>query len=117
PSDGALALAWRQIHNPLIWMLIASAALAMALDKTLDGLVVLAVVIANSGIGFVQELRASRTIDALLELLPEHATVMRGGRRTVVGAPELVPGDIVLLVVGADRAAGLLRRRGDPLGG
>ena len=61
--DGPLTLLWRQIHNPLIWVLIASGAVAMVVDwegeGPKNGIVILAVVLINSVIGFVQEYRAA----------------------------------------------------------
>src|SRR5690606_24334094 len=55
--DGALTLLWRQINNPLIWVLIASGAVAMAVDwdgeGIKNGIVIFAVVVINSLIGFV----------------------------------------------------------------
>jgi magnesium-transporting ATPase (P-type) len=99
-GESPAKLLWHQIHNPLIWMLVASAGLAVTLGKTLDGLVVRAVVVANGGIGFLQEFRASRAIGALLDLLPDEATAWRDGRRTTLAAGELVPGDIVDLTAG-----------------
>jgi Ca2+-transporting ATPase len=57
-KDGALKVLWRQINNPLIWVLIGSSTLATALGKITDGMVVLAVVVVNSIIGFIQEYKA-----------------------------------------------------------
>ena len=99
-GDSPLRLLWRQINNPLIWVLIGASTLAVALGKLADGLVVAGVVVANAAIGFLQELRAARAIDALLDLVPEQATVMRDGRRRTLPASKLVPGDIVLLASG-----------------
>src|SRR5690606_415859 len=70
-SEGPLVILWRQINNPLIWVLNGSAALAMALGKVTDGAVVLAVVAINTLIGFFQEFRASKAIEALLDMVPE----------------------------------------------
>ncbi|HAZ30316.1 TPA: cation transporter, partial [Candidatus Acetothermia bacterium] len=98
--DTALDLLWRQIHNPLIWVLIASAAVAMVVDPTgglKTGLVILAVVVLNAIIGFAQEFKAGKAIEALSRLVPQNAAVMRDGRKITVPATELVPGDIVLL--------------------
>ncbi|HSW42795.1 MAG TPA: HAD-IC family P-type ATPase [Patescibacteria group bacterium] len=95
-----LRLIWRQINNPLIWVLIGAAAVAIAFGKYVDGSVVMAVVVLNTIIGFIQEFRASRAIEALLEMVPENATVTRDGRTQVVPASEVVPGDIVLLGAG-----------------
>lgn len=117
-SDGALVLLWRQINSPLIWVLIASGAVAMAADwhgeGIKNGLVILAVVVVNSVIGFVQEFRAGRAIEALTRMMPESITVSRDGRRVSVPVPEVVPGDVVHLASG-DRVpadARLIRARG-----
>ena len=90
-------LLWRQLSSPLIVVLIASGTLALALGEVADGAVVLAVVVANSAIGFVQEWRAGRAIQALAALVPERATVVRDGARSELDAEQVVPGDIVEL--------------------
>src|SRR5437868_5746238 len=82
-QNGPLRVLFRQINNPLIWVLLGSAALAMALGKVTDGLVVLAVVVLNTFIGFVQEFRAGKAIEALSLMVPEVATVLRGGKVTL----------------------------------
>ena len=107
-GHGALRLLVRQLDSPLIWVLIAASAVAILLGKVLDGLVVLAVVVVNTIIGFIQEYRASKAIDALLRMVPETATVLRDGRRTVIDAAEVVPGDVVSLAAG-DRVPADLR--------
>jgi magnesium-transporting ATPase (P-type) len=99
-GDGPLRLLWRQIDNPLVWVLTGSAALAIALGKITDGLVVLAVIVLNTILGFLQEFRASRAIEALARMVPESATVLRAGRRAAVPVADLVPGDVVLLASG-----------------
>ncbi|MBZ4416253.1 HAD-IC family P-type ATPase [Myxococcus sp. RHSTA-1-4] len=99
-AEGPLKLLWRQINNPLIWVLIASAVLAIAMGKVTDGLVVAAVVVLNTLIGFVQEYRAGKAIEALSAMVPEIATVMRGGHKVSVPAASLVPGDVVQLASG-----------------
>ena len=99
-GDGPLVLLARQINGPLVWVLIAAAAVAIVLGKITDGLVVLAVVVLNSLIGFVQELRAGRAIEALRSMVPEQATVRRAGRTEIALAEALVPGDIVVLASG-----------------
>jgi magnesium-transporting ATPase (P-type) len=99
-GDGPLRILWRQIDNPLIWVLLASSAVAIALGKTTDGLVVLAVVVLNSLIGFVQEYRASRAIEALRGMVPEYAIALRDGEKRQVPVADLVPGDLVLLASG-----------------
>src|SRR5688572_19933230 len=95
--EPAATLLWRQLSSPLILVLIASGVVALALGEIADGAVVLAVVVANSLIGFVQEWRAGRAIQALSALVPERATVVRDGQRSRLDAEAVVPGDIVEL--------------------
>ncbi|MGZ8649333.1 MAG: HAD-IC family P-type ATPase, partial [Solirubrobacteraceae bacterium] len=95
--EPAWALLWRQLSSPLIVVLIASGAVALALGEVADGAVVLAVVAANSVIGFVQEWKAGRAIQALAALVPERATVVRDGSGAQLDAEQVVPGDIVEL--------------------
>jgi magnesium-transporting ATPase (P-type) len=96
-----------QFHNPLIYVLLAAAALTLWLEDYVDAGVIAAVVLANALIGFVQEGKAERALDAVRAMLAEHAVVLRGGERHCIAAGELVPGDIVLLESGAKVPADL----------
>jgi len=100
PADSVVQLLWRQINNPLIWVLLGAAGLAIGLGKVTDGLVVLSVVLINAVIGFIQEFKAGRAIEALSGMVPQNATVVRDGRSVMVPAVEVVPGDMVLLAAG-----------------
>ncbi len=102
-GDTVLDLIWRQINNPLIWVLIVSAAVAMAVDPTggmKNGLVIMAVVVLNTIIGFVQEYKAGKAIEALTRMVPENVSVLREGNKLTRPAADLVPGDVVLLASG-----------------
>ncbi len=99
-KDGVLKVLWRQINNPLIWVLIGSSTLATALGKITDGMVVLAVVVVNSIIGFIQEYKAGKAIEALSNMVPENATVIRNGNIITIPVSEIVPGDIVQVAAG-----------------
>ncbi|HQH26462.1 MAG TPA: HAD-IC family P-type ATPase, partial [Oligoflexia bacterium] len=98
--EGPLELIWRQINNPLIYVLLASAALAIGMNKILDGIVVLGVVVLNALIGFIQEYKAGKAIDALSGLVPEMCSVFRDGAKVSVPAADLVPGDVIYLEAG-----------------
>lgn len=83
-GPSALRILWEQVRSPMLYVLIASGFLAIAMGKTIDGLVILGVVVVNALIGFLQEYRAGRAIRALMDIVPQTATVLRGGRRCVV---------------------------------
>ncbi len=89
-----------QFHHVLIYVLIASAGVTAALQHWIDTGVILAVVIVNAVIGFVQEGRAEQAMEAIRDMLAPHSAVLRDGRRRSVEAAALVPGDIVLLEAG-----------------
>ena len=89
-----------QFHNILIYVLLASAAITMVLGHIVDALVILAVVIANAIIGFVQEGKAEQAMNAIRQMLAPRANVLRNGERRTIPGDTLVPGDIVLLEAG-----------------
>ena len=89
-----------QFHNILIYVLLGSAAATAFLDHLLDTGVILAVVLANVVIGFVQEGKAEKAMDAIRHLLALQATVLRDGERRSIDGEQLVPGDIVVLEAG-----------------
>jgi calcium-translocating P-type ATPase len=110
--DGPWLLLWRQLRSPLILVLIACGIIAMLVDMhgagIKNGIVILAVVVINSIIGFIQEFKAGKAIEALSQMVPETVRLLRDGRSISVSAAELVPGDIVLLASG-DRVPADLR--------
>ncbi|MBD3244079.1 MAG: HAD-IC family P-type ATPase [Chitinivibrionales bacterium] len=99
-SESLWKLLFRQINNPLIYVLIGSAALAVAMGKVTDGLVVAGVVVVNALIGFVQEARSRRAIEALQQMVPDTVVTVRDGNPVSIESALLVPGDIVALQSG-----------------
>jgi len=87
-------------HNILIYVLIGSAVITAFLDHWIDTGVIVAVVIANAMIGFIQEGKAEKAMDAIRHMLAPHASVVRNGERISIDGQALVPGDIVLLEAG-----------------
>jgi magnesium-transporting ATPase (P-type) len=73
-----------------------------------DTIVILLVVLANAGIGFVQEGRAERALDAIRDMISPQCSVIRDGHRVTLPAEDLVPGDLVVLDAG-DRVPADLR--------
>jgi magnesium-transporting ATPase (P-type) len=90
-----------QFHNILIYILIAAAGVTGLLGEWIDTAVILAVVVINALIGFIQEGKAEKALEAISRELSPHATVRRDGRRDTIDAKAVVPGDIVLLKPGA----------------
>ncbi len=89
-----------QFHNLLIYVLIAAGIVTSLLNHWIDSGVIFGVVIINALIGFIQEGKAERALDAIRNMLSHKAMVKRDGRFISLLAEELVPGDIVLLQSG-----------------
>ncbi len=89
-----------QFHNVLIYVLLGAAGVTAALGHWVDTSVIFGVVFINSLIGFVQEGKAEKSLEAIRNMLSLHAAVLRDGRRQEIDAVELVPGDVVLLASG-----------------
>lgn len=89
-----------QFNNVLIYVLIGAAVVTGALQHWIDTGVILAVVLANAVIGFLQEGKAETAMAAIRQMLAPRAAVLRDGRRVAVDGATLVPGDIVLLEAG-----------------
>jgi magnesium-transporting ATPase (P-type) len=100
PRRSALVRFLLQFHNILIYVLLGSAVITAAMGHLMDTLVIVAVVIANAIIGFIQEGKAERAMKSIRHMLAPRATVLRDGERRSVDSEALVPGDIVLLEAG-----------------
>ena len=83
----------RQLKSFVVYLLMAGAALSFALGDHLEGFAILAVIAINTVIGFVTELRAVRSTEALRQLGSTETTVRREGVAQRVSAEDLVPGD------------------------
>ncbi|ADE13089.1 cation-transporting P-type ATPase [Sideroxydans lithotrophicus] len=100
PRRGPLMRFLLQFHNVLIYVLLAAAFVTALLAHWVDTSVIVGVVAINAVIGFIQEGKAEQAMEAIRRMLSPEATVLRGGKRVVVAAETLVPGDIVLLQSG-----------------
>ncbi|MFW6290464.1 MAG: HAD-IC family P-type ATPase, partial [Mariniphaga sp.] len=89
-----------QFNNLLIYVLLAAAVVTALLGHWIDTLVILAVVIINAIIGFIQEGKAEKALESISKMLSLEAVVMRNGNKKTIQAEELVPGDIILLKSG-----------------
>jgi magnesium-transporting ATPase (P-type) len=113
-ARSALARFLQQFRSALIYFLLSAAVGAWVLGHAVDAAVILAVVLVNALVGFIQEGKAEKTLEAMRGLIAPGAAVLRDGERRNVPAASLVPGDVVLLEAG-DRVPAdlrLLRARG-----
>ena len=96
--------AWRllidQFTSAMIVVLLVAAAITALIGETKDTAIILAIVVFNGILGFIQEYRAEQAMDALKRMSSPDARVIRDGDVRSVPAREVVPGDIVLLEQG-----------------
>ena len=86
-----------QFKNPLIYIICVAGAISLLLGEINDAIIIGAVILLDSVIGYIQEYKAEEAVSALKSLVKEKATVFRGGARREIDAEELVPGDIVII--------------------
>ena len=89
-----------QFISPMILVLVAAAVITTIIGDTKDTVVILAIVVFNGVVGFVQEYRAGQAMDALKKMASPGARVVRGGEVRPLPAREVVPGDVLLLEAG-----------------
>ncbi|MEJ2097691.1 MAG: HAD-IC family P-type ATPase, partial [Deltaproteobacteria bacterium] len=89
-----------QFKQPLVIILLAATLITLFLAEYIDAGVIFAVVMVNAIIGFVQEAKAMKAIEALSRAMTSEATIIRDGRKIRIAAVQLVPGDLVLLQSG-----------------
>ncbi|MFZ5625516.1 MAG: cation-translocating P-type ATPase, partial [Gemmatimonadota bacterium] len=97
-----------QFHNVLIYVLMGAAAVTALLGQWVDSSVIVGVVVINATVGFIQEGKAEKALDAIRRMLSLKAAVYREDRLATVDAESLVPGDLVFVQSG-DRVPADLR--------
>ncbi|KAG0056448.1 P-type ATPase [Gryganskiella cystojenkinii] len=107
PRTSVFKMIWTQFTDFMILLLLAVAVLMAATRDFIPMAVLLIVVVLNAIIGFTQEYKAGRALDALSKLSVPVAQVLRDGKTSMINSEELVPGDIVILEEGESVPADL----------
>ncbi|MEJ2058393.1 MAG: HAD-IC family P-type ATPase, partial [Desulfofustis sp.] len=97
PKRSPLRRFLAQFNNVLIYVLLAAAVVTAMLADWVDAGVILGVVVINAIIGFIQEGKAEKAVDAIRDTLTHEALVKRDGKKLSVPVEDLVPGDVVFL--------------------
>lgn len=97
---GPFLLLLKQFVNPLIYLLVAAAAVSFAIGDVLDAFFILIVLLFNAVLGMVQEWQAQKEASELDKLVPQKATVLRNKRWIEIDSETLVPGDVARLMTG-----------------
>ncbi len=96
----ALSILLRQLRNPLLILLGAATLTAFFVGEHTDAVIILAIVGLSVGLGFFNEYRSERVVEALHASIRHNALVMRDGKPVPVDVTEIVPGDVVMLRTG-----------------
>ncbi len=89
-----------QLTDFMILVLIVVAIISGFLGDLTDTLIILAIIILNATVGFIQEYRSEKAMEALKNMVPSYARIMREGNTLEIASANLVPGDVVLLEAG-----------------
>ena len=108
PASGPLARLFRQLRNFLIYVLLGAVVITAVLGHWVDAGVILAVVVIQTLVGFIQEGRAEQALSVISHMLAPKARVIRSDGQHQINAAQLVPGDTVMLEAG-DRVPADLR--------
>ncbi|MBZ0215399.1 MAG: HAD-IC family P-type ATPase [Fimbriimonadaceae bacterium] len=100
PSANPFWVLLKQFMSPVVYLLLAAAGFALFLGELVEFTAIMAVLLINASIGFITELRAVRSMEALRELVTRSVVVRRNGRTTTIPAEQLVPSDIVIIDAG-----------------
>lgn len=103
-----LELFLQQFNQPLVYILLIAALITALLNEWVDASVIFGVVLVNAIVGYLQESKALKAIDALAKAVASDATVLRDGKKQRIPAAELTIGDVVYLQSG-DKAPADLR--------
>jgi Ca2+-transporting ATPase len=95
-----LQMVLSQLSDFMILILIAAAIISGIIGDLTDTIIILAIIIINAAVGFIQEYRAEKAMEALKNMAANHARILREGKMIDLPASNIVPGDVVVLEAG-----------------
>ena len=95
-----LEIIWRQIKNPMIYLLFFAALIAVGLKEYIDAAIIFIILVINTTLGFFQEYKAEKILEKLKSYIVAKARVRRQGRVQMINRQDIVPGDLVLIEPG-----------------
>jgi len=93
----SLRIFFEQFQSPLIYILVIAGIVTLIFQKFTDAIVIFGAVFLNIIVGFIQENKASKTLEELKKMVRHEAEVLREGNLKIINSEELVPGDIIIL--------------------
>lgn len=99
-NTSVLKILLGQMKNPLFYLLVGAIVLSLLVKDNLDAGLIGAILVLNTILGFWQEYKASKELDALRKFEVEYARVIRHGKQVKIPSSEIVPGDTILVESG-----------------
>jgi magnesium-transporting ATPase (P-type) len=99
-KESKIIMFLRQFHNPLVYILLAAVVVTLLMHEYLDAVVIFGVVLVNSIIGYIQEVKAVKALESLADTMETEAVVIREGHKIQEVSRKLVPGDVVFMQSG-----------------
>ena len=90
----------RQLKDPMILILLVATFISFVLGEIIDGIIIVAILIMTTVVGFIQEFRSEKAIDALMKMTATTCRVLRDNKEKIMETKYLVPGDIIVLYPG-----------------
>ncbi len=99
-SDGWFKRFLLQFNQALVYILLTASLVTLVLGEFVDAGVIFSVILVNGVVGFLQESKAIKAIEALAKTIKTECLILRGGKRSMIDSSELVPGDVIFLQSG-----------------
>lgn len=96
----ALKIFAGQFRDMMIMILLASTVISVLMGEVVEAIAIITIVLLNAVLGFIQEFRTEKTLEALKNMAAPNANVIRDGKKTSIPASDIVPGDVILLKPG-----------------